>query len=200
MTLKYIWRSFQPRLSFPRPFQQSLACFRVARSPSNSWASCMFTESESSFSWNTRHRRQQKMLYSMCRFGNSESWAAQLQWFQEACWGEKWPFCLANWTLCSENLLSRCCMTSSITTINVLTFINSLSARHSSTASSSLLFSTPWFHIRAPATGTARHPSSNSREFNSGNKQMIEGGAPESFVESWCQRWTWTADAQPPVI
>jgi len=39
-TLKYIWKSFQPRLSFPRPFQQSLACFRVARSPSNSWASC----------------------------------------------------------------------------------------------------------------------------------------------------------------
>ena len=31
---------FQPRLSFPRSFQQSLACFRVARSPSNSWASC----------------------------------------------------------------------------------------------------------------------------------------------------------------
>ena len=24
MTLKYIWKSFQPRLSFPRPFQQSL--------------------------------------------------------------------------------------------------------------------------------------------------------------------------------
>ena len=42
MTLKYIWSSFQPRLSFPRPFQQSLACFRVARSPSNSWASCLF--------------------------------------------------------------------------------------------------------------------------------------------------------------
>jgi len=40
MTLKYIWRSFQPRLSFPCLFQQSLACFRVARSPSNSWASC----------------------------------------------------------------------------------------------------------------------------------------------------------------
>ena len=40
MTLKYIWRSFQPRLSFPLPFQLSLACFRVARSPSNSWASC----------------------------------------------------------------------------------------------------------------------------------------------------------------
>ena len=40
MTLKYIWRSFQPKLSFPRPFQQSLACYRVARSPSNSWASC----------------------------------------------------------------------------------------------------------------------------------------------------------------
>jgi len=39
-TLKYIWRSFQSRLSFPRPFQQSLSCFRVARSPSNSWASC----------------------------------------------------------------------------------------------------------------------------------------------------------------
>ena len=38
MTLKYIWRSFQPRLLFPRPFQLSLACFRVARSPSNSWA------------------------------------------------------------------------------------------------------------------------------------------------------------------
>ena len=44
MTLKYIWRSFQPRLSFPRPFQQSLACFRVARSPSNSWASCFYQE------------------------------------------------------------------------------------------------------------------------------------------------------------
>ena len=42
MTLKYIWRSFQPRLSFLRPFQQSLACFRVARSPSNSWAFCVF--------------------------------------------------------------------------------------------------------------------------------------------------------------
>jgi len=42
MTLKYIWRSFQPMMSFPRPFQQSLACFRVARSPSNSWASCWF--------------------------------------------------------------------------------------------------------------------------------------------------------------
>jgi len=40
MTLKYIWRSFQPRLSFLRQFQLSLACFRVARSPSNSWASC----------------------------------------------------------------------------------------------------------------------------------------------------------------
>ena len=32
----------QPRLSFPRPFQLSLACFRVARSPSNSWDSCWF--------------------------------------------------------------------------------------------------------------------------------------------------------------
>jgi len=42
MTLKYIWRSFQPRLSFPRPFQLCLACVRVARSPSNSWASCKF--------------------------------------------------------------------------------------------------------------------------------------------------------------
>jgi len=40
MTLKSIWRSFQPRLSFPCPFQQSLECFRVARSSSNSWASC----------------------------------------------------------------------------------------------------------------------------------------------------------------
>ena len=39
MTLKYIWRSFQPRLSFPRPFQQYLAGFRVALSPSNIWAS-----------------------------------------------------------------------------------------------------------------------------------------------------------------
>ena len=46
MTLNYIWRSLQPRLSFPRPFQQPLACFRVARSPSNSWASCTKT------SWN----------------------------------------------------------------------------------------------------------------------------------------------------
>jgi len=44
MTLKSIWRSFQPRLSFPRPLQQSLACFRVARSPSNSWASCYFSK------------------------------------------------------------------------------------------------------------------------------------------------------------
>ena len=43
MTLKYVWRSFQPRLSFPRPFQQSLACFRVARTPSNSWASCIYS-------------------------------------------------------------------------------------------------------------------------------------------------------------
>jgi len=40
MTSKYIWRSLQPKLSFPRPFQLSLACFRIARSPSNSWASC----------------------------------------------------------------------------------------------------------------------------------------------------------------
>jgi len=39
MTLKYIWRSFQSRLSFPSPFQQSLSGFRVARSPSNSWVS-----------------------------------------------------------------------------------------------------------------------------------------------------------------
>jgi len=30
-------------LSFPRLFQLSLACFRVARSPSNSWASCITT-------------------------------------------------------------------------------------------------------------------------------------------------------------
>ena len=39
------WSTFEghsPRLSFPRPFQLSLACFRVARSPSNSWASCYF--------------------------------------------------------------------------------------------------------------------------------------------------------------
>ena len=43
MTLKYSFRSFLPRLSFPRPFQQSSASFRVARSPSNSWASCMLT-------------------------------------------------------------------------------------------------------------------------------------------------------------
>ena len=43
MTLKYIWRSFQPRLSFPRPFQLSLTCFRIARSPSNSWASCIYS-------------------------------------------------------------------------------------------------------------------------------------------------------------
>jgi len=42
MTLQYIWRSLQPNLSFPRPFQLSLACFRVARYPSNSWASCYF--------------------------------------------------------------------------------------------------------------------------------------------------------------
>ena len=42
MTLNYIWRSFHPRLLFSRQFQQSLACFRVARSPSNSWASCSF--------------------------------------------------------------------------------------------------------------------------------------------------------------
>jgi len=40
MNLNDIWRSFQPSLSFLRPFLQSLTCFRVARSPSNSWASC----------------------------------------------------------------------------------------------------------------------------------------------------------------
>jgi len=34
------WSIFQPRLSFPCPFQQSLSCFRIAQSPSNSWASC----------------------------------------------------------------------------------------------------------------------------------------------------------------
>jgi len=39
MNLKYIWRSFQPMLSFLCQFQQSLVGFRVARSPSNSWAS-----------------------------------------------------------------------------------------------------------------------------------------------------------------
>jgi len=33
-------KAIQPRLSFLRPFKLSLACFRVARSPSNSWASC----------------------------------------------------------------------------------------------------------------------------------------------------------------
>jgi len=38
MTLKYF--EFQPRLSLSRPFQQSLVCFRIARSSSNSWASC----------------------------------------------------------------------------------------------------------------------------------------------------------------
>jgi len=38
MTLKDIWRSFQSRMSF----QQSLAGFHVARSLSNSWASCLF--------------------------------------------------------------------------------------------------------------------------------------------------------------
>jgi len=38
---RWPWRSFQPRLSFPRPFQQSLAGFRVARAPSNNWASCL---------------------------------------------------------------------------------------------------------------------------------------------------------------
>jgi len=42
MTLKCIWRSFQLSLSFSCPFQQSLACFRFARSPSNSWASCYY--------------------------------------------------------------------------------------------------------------------------------------------------------------
>jgi len=38
------WSSFEGHFSlgchFHVPFQQSLACFRVARSPSNSWASC----------------------------------------------------------------------------------------------------------------------------------------------------------------
>jgi len=54
MTLKYIWRSFQPRLLFPRLFQQSLACFRVARSSSNSWASCWFI-----------HRVRKKRVWSI---------------------------------------------------------------------------------------------------------------------------------------
>ena len=52
MTLKYTWRSFQPRLSFPRPFQQSLACFRVAWSPSNSWASCKYKSADVYFLYN----------------------------------------------------------------------------------------------------------------------------------------------------
>ena len=51
MTLKYTWRSFQPRLSFPRPLQQSLACFRVARSPSNSWASCSVSVNKCSLAY-----------------------------------------------------------------------------------------------------------------------------------------------------
>ena len=42
---------FQPRLSFPRPFQLSLACFRVARSPSNSWASCCSWLANVLFGW-----------------------------------------------------------------------------------------------------------------------------------------------------
>jgi len=48
MTLKNIWKSFQSRLSFPRPlytntsteFQQSLTGIHVARSLINSWVSC----------------------------------------------------------------------------------------------------------------------------------------------------------------
>ena len=36
----HVHTSFQPRLSFPSPFQQSLAGFRVPPSPNNSWASC----------------------------------------------------------------------------------------------------------------------------------------------------------------
>jgi len=56
MTMKYIWRSFQPRLSFSRPFQQSLACFRVARSPSNSWASCFHCRIATHSQMNCRKR------------------------------------------------------------------------------------------------------------------------------------------------
>jgi len=44
MTLK-AWSIFEGHFSlgchFPRPFQQSLACVRVAQSPSNSWDSCL---------------------------------------------------------------------------------------------------------------------------------------------------------------
>jgi len=63
MTLKYIWRSFQPRLSFLRLFQQSLACFRVARSPSNSWASCFTKWSLGSFVYATADEAVAYMFY-----------------------------------------------------------------------------------------------------------------------------------------
>jgi len=73
MTLKYIWRSFQPRLSFPRPFQQSLACFRVARSPSNSWASCLKSSSPifMKFGMDVQHLLQMSLL--TCKRSRSRS-------------------------------------------------------------------------------------------------------------------------------
>jgi len=70
MTLKYIWRSLQSRLSFPRPFQLSVACFRVARSPSNSWASCF--SMQPNIQWN---------LQDICHessFVNTVSWAKKI--------------------------------------------------------------------------------------------------------------------------
>ena len=41
MTLKYIWRSFSLGCHFHVDFSYPWICFRVARSPSNSWASCL---------------------------------------------------------------------------------------------------------------------------------------------------------------
>jgi len=61
MTLKYIWRSFQPRLSFPGLFLQSLACFRVARSPSKSWASCFVCPSR----YDARHRKPRRCICAL---------------------------------------------------------------------------------------------------------------------------------------
>jgi len=75
MTLKYIWRLFQPRLSFPRPFQLSLACFRVARSPSNSWASCIYNASVESAPQTDRYHHFQTVhqVSGLSTMGTSRS-------------------------------------------------------------------------------------------------------------------------------
>ena len=82
------WRSFQPRLSFPRPFQQSLACFRVERSPgSSSWASCS-TYKPPYFRNNAKNNAIIKGHYWILT-GNR---IRALDWYRN-----QWPWMTLNW-------------------------------------------------------------------------------------------------------